>query len=310
MMHCHHIRFWLPMFFVSVFSANTMAEFKLSLESIETPLQPTQISLPVNASEGQRRDNEQWVKFGEELWLHNVSQPSLTMFAPAGNNANGSAVIILPGGGFKFLAMNNEGWPIAEKLAAQGMTAFVLKYRLIPSPSDPEAFAEDLVQHFANPLHRTNDRVYELPRVVTAKTDAQAALRYLRSNAAQLHISPDRIGILGFSAGAIAATAVALDNAEDARPGFVGSIYGSLRSVDVPENPQPLFMAIASDDSMANDDGFGLIRDWHNAGGSTEFHWYSAGGHGFASKQQGTTSDLWLEQFIAWLRAQKFLPEQ
>ena len=305
-MHCHQIRFWLSIFLAIVFSANTSAEFKLSLKSIETPLQPSQIFLPVKASDDQSQDNEQWVKFGEELWLHNVKQPSLAMIAPAASNANGSAIIVLPGGGFKFLAMNNEGWPIAEKLAARGVTAFVLKYRLMPSPEDPAALAQDLMQHFANPLHRTSESVYELPRVVSARIDAQAALRYLHTNADQLNIDSDRIGILGFSAGAIAATAVALDNAEDARPAFVGSIYGSLRSVDVPADAPPLFMAIASNDPMMTHHGFGLIEDWHNSGGSTELHWYSAGGHGFASKRQDTTSDLWFKQFIFWLESQRF----
>jgi len=112
--------------------------------------------------------------------------------------------------------------------------------------------------------------------------------------------------MLGFSAGAMTAMAVVLDPDGGDPPAFLGAIYGDLGSVDPPKDPMPLFVAIASDDPLLGHQGFGLIEDWHGAGGSTELHWYQGGGHGFGSFSKGTTSDRWFDQFTAWLIAEGF----
>ena len=66
-------------------------------------------------------------------------------------------------------------------------------------------------------------------------------------------------------------------------------------------DPFPMLIAMASDDPLFNHEGFGLVTSWHDAGGATELHWYTRGGHGFGAIEQGTTSDRWLNQFLAWL---------
>ena len=79
-----------------------------------------------------------------------------------------------------------------------------------------------------------------------------------------------------------------------------------MSSVAPPKDPMPLFVALAADDPLFGNQGFGLIEDWHSAGGATELHWYQGGGHGFGSFTKGTTSDRWFDQFVGWLKAEGF----
>ena len=146
-----------------------------------------------------------------------------------------------------------------------------------------------------------------VPTVELARADAQTALRLIRSNAARWGVDPGRVGLLGFSAGATTVMATTLANAPDARPDFIAPIYGPMNALTPPPSPQPMFAAMASDDPLFNKQGFGLIESWQKAGGSVEFHYYQGGGHGFGSRAQGTTSDHWFEQFMAWMKAKKLL---
>jgi acetyl esterase/lipase len=94
---------------------------------------------------------------------------------------------------------------------------------------------------------------------------------------------------------------VALKNAPDARPDFIAPIYGPTDAVEVPANAPPMFVARAADDPLIPL-GFGLVESWRKAGASVELHVYEHGGHGFGASQQGTTSDLWSEEFYTWLK--------
>jgi acetyl esterase/lipase len=112
-------------------------------------------------------------------------------------------------------------------------------------------------------------------------------------------VDPDRIGMIGFSAGAMLTMATTLSGRE-ARPAFLGNIYGPLGAVDVPPDAPPLFAAIAADDPLFPV-GFGLIESWQKAGRPVEFHYYERGGHGFGMYQKDTTSTGWFDAYVRWL---------
>jgi acetyl esterase/lipase len=95
---------------------------------------------------------------------------------------------------------------------------------------------------------------------------------------------------------------VTLRNAADARPDFIAPVYGPMNSVTVPANAPPMFVARAADDPLMALEDFGLVTAWRQAGAAVELHMYEHGGHGFGASQRGTTSDLWLDEFYAWLK--------
>jgi dienelactone hydrolase len=241
---------------------------------------------------------------GSETWVRNVSQSTLTPFLPQQEQANGAAVLVIPGGGLQFVSISNEGWSVAQALADQGVAAFVLKYRVETTPEDEARIEAALAERFKelqNPLSPTPVILAGIDRI---RADAQAALRQIRSNASEWRVDPNRVGMLGFSAGAMATFATALAAAPDATPDFIATIYGFMKPIIPPPMPPPLFAAIASDDALFGKQGFGLIESWQKAGGSVECPFYSAGGHGFGLKNKNTTSDFWFEQFVAWMKAE------
>ena len=276
---------------------------------IAAPAEPGAIPLYAGVAPGSEgaRQQEVWVHMLDQKMVRNVTRPTLTPVLPRRGKGNGAAVLVIPGGGFQFVSMENEGWPIARWLADRGIAAFILKYRLQETPDSEDEFGRAMVARFAGPRSEVWPPPELVPTVELARADAQTALRLIRSNAARWGVDTARVGLLGFSAGATTVMATTLANAPDARPDFVAPIYGPMNAVVPPANPQPMFAAMASDDPLFNKQGFGLIESWQKAGGSVEFHYYQGGGHGFGSRRQGTTSDLWFEQFMAWMKAKRLL---
>jgi acetyl esterase/lipase len=240
-----------------------------------------------------------------ERWVHNVSDPTLTVYLPPRGNRTGAAVIVAPGGAFQMLSWDNEGVRVAQRLAKSGVAAFVLKYRLAPSPADASGFKSFLEQLLAR-LEATSPT----PEVVTgpfptealASEDAAAAVALVRHRAGEWGIEPNRIGFVGFSAGAITAANVAI-GPRSGRPDFVGIIYGRLRG-KVPADAPPAFIATATDDPLVPATlAIATYSAWRAAGRPAELHLYEAGSHGFGMKLKGTTSDHWAEEFLWWMRA-------
>jgi acetyl esterase/lipase len=270
------------------------------------PAEPTAIPLYQGVAPGSEAATQQeaWtLAFGKEQWVRNITRPSLTPFLPKKGKGNGAAVLVIPGGGFQFVSISNEGWPIAQWLADRGVAAFVLKYRVEKTPASESEFGTAMTARFQAPSATTGPSAEMLAAVELARADAQTALRLIRGNATKWGIDSKRVGMIGFSAGAMTTLATTLANAPDARPDFIAAIYGMMTPLTPPPSPQPMFVALASDDPLFNKQGFGLVESWQKAGGQVELHYYQGGNHGFGAQKKGTTSDLWFAQFMAWMKA-------
>jgi acetyl esterase/lipase len=293
----------------SLMATPVLAQPALTMTRAATPAEPDAIPLYRGVAPGSEAatQKEVWsLAFGQEQWVRNVTRPTLTPFLPKKGKANGAAVLVIPGGGFQFVSISNEGWPIARWLADQGIAAFVLKYRVEKTADSEADFAVAMEARFRAP--RTDAPLPEMAAAVElARADAQTALRMIRGNATKWGVDAKRVGLLGFSAGAMTTMATTLANAPDARPDFIAPIYGFMTSVSPPPSPQPMFTALASDDPLFGNQGFGLVESWKKAGGSVEMHFYEGGSHGFGSHKKGTTSDLWFDQYMAWMKAKGLL---
>ena len=235
----------------------------------------------------------------------NVTRPSLTAYLPATDKATGTAAVICPGGGFFALAIDNEGNELAKWLAARGVAAFVLRYRVVQTGVNATAeFTASLVRPGAF------DSITR-PIIPLAIADGRAAVTYVRAHAADFGISADRVGIIGFSAGGTLAAALAFQYDRDSRPAFVAPIYaytGSLKLDAVPTDAPPMFVAAATDDQLGlAPASVALYSKWLAARKPVELHMYARGGHGFGMRKQGTASDEWINAFGAWLNLQGFL---
>lgn len=242
--------------------------------------------------------------FNGTKFVVNVSAPSLIPVLPPAGRANGAAVIIAPGGAYFGLAIDIEGFDEARWLASRGITVFVLKYRLHPVPGGDVAAVTKEMAANPPPAGQSAYVTYDLPAAVA---DAAAAVRFVRAHAADWRVDPKRVGMLGFSAGAITALKVATGPATDARPDFLGAVYPPLERLTAPADAPPLFGAIALDDGRFAGYGFGLIEAWQQARRPVEFHLYERGGHGFGMGREGTTTTAWLDAFYRWLEMRKIV---
>lgn len=267
---------------------------------IEAPAEPNAIPLNTGGVEGQTA-KETWYKQWGDPFVRNVSKATLTPFLPDPKKANGAAVIVAPGGAFRILSMGNEGWEVAQALNEKGVAAFVLKYRLRPTAPDWEEFDKGDPLRAPSPAGASKTSPVALPL-----EDATAAFKLVRARAKEWHIDPNRIGMMGFSAGAGTTMAAALQSKEN-KPLFIAPIYGSQAAVEVPPDAPPLFVVLAADDPLFANNDYGLISAWKKAGKPVEFHLYQNGGHGFGLGNPGKTSQGWFPQFMLWMDMNGFL---
>jgi acetyl esterase/lipase len=233
--------------------------------------------------------------------VRDVTVPTLAPVLPPAGRGNGTAVIVAPGGGFLSLSMGTEGFAVAKWLAARGTAAFVLKYRLQPTPVDPQAYDAVLRAKFGKVFAGQKLTADDLKVPDDALADAQAAIRLVRARAAAWHIDPARVGMIGFSAGAMLALRTALASPPDVRPNFIAPIYPPLLAVDATANSPPMFVAIAADDPLFGSQGFGLIQSWQKVKRPVELHFYQRGSHGFGMRHTGTTSEDFIVSFQHWM---------
>lgn len=242
---------------------------------------------------------ERWVRFGDHLVVRNVTYPTITPVLPAPGKATGAAVVVAPGGGFMLLAMDDEAWPVAHWLADHGVAAFVLKYRTNPTPEDhARAFAEMGARIAA----ANSDPAAQRLVAPHAADDALAAVRLVRAQAGRWGVDPQRVGMIGFSAGAITTLKATLDGKPEERPAFIGYIYGRMDPVAVPADAPPMFVALANDDPLMGGRGFGVVDAWIKARRPVELHAYQSGGHGFGAGRPGTDTDEVMPEFHEWMQ--------
>ncbi len=278
-----------------------------AMTPIAIPAQPTAIELGTGPLPGAKA-KESWHSQYGSVFARNVTVATLTPFFPATGKASGAAVIVAPGGGFRTLSMNNEGWDVAKALADKGITAFVLKYRLVQTPENMADFERAMAEMFSGAARANRPLAQQDPAVEFAPqiADARAAFALVRKRAKEWQIDPDRIGMVGFSAGAMLTISTTLYG-KDAKPAFIGDIYGPLTKVDVPEDAPPLFIGLAADDPFFANAGFGLIDSWRAAKRPVEFHLFEQGGHGFGMYPKATTSTGWFDSFVRWLDMHGFM---
>lgn len=274
------------------------------LAPIEPLADPAAIALPV--AKGASRSSEVWnmLQPGNPV-VRNVTQPTLTPVLPDPAKATGAAVIVAPGGGFLMLSMQTEGFAVAKALADRGIAAFVLKYRLEPTPVEGKAFLAAMMARFqAAPKDPAAAAAMRHP---DASADALAALRLVRSRAGEWKLDPARVGLIGFSAGAMTALELVQTAPTAELPAFFGYIYGPQAVDQVPAEAPPMFDAIAFDDPLFRPVDFPIAAAWQRAGRKVELHAYQKGGHGFGGLgAPGTTTTQLLDQFVGWLAMQGF----
>ncbi len=257
---------------------------------------------------------------GGNVHITNVVQPSLTVYVPPIGTANGTSIIVCPGGGYSFLSMTNEGTEVAKRLTGMGITVFILKYRLPNDALQPD-------------------------KTITPLLDAQQALRLVREQAPKYKLNPERIGLMGFSAGGHLAATAGTQFARPVgpnpgpapvRPAFLMLIYsvisfsdslahGSSRTNLLGNTPSaaqlvqysadrqvtaqtpPTFLVQAEDDPVVKaKNSLAFYEACLHHGVPAEMHLFAKGGHGFGL-HNATTTDDWSERLREWLAANGWL---
>jgi len=227
-----------------------------------------------------------------------VNNPSIYVFLPSKENANGVAVVVAPGGGHTQLVIDKEGWAIADWLNKNGIAAFVLKYRLARAPGSHYTVAGD------------------------ALADAARAMRTVRSRASEWNLNPEKIGFMGFSAGGEVAALMetrfdsgnpaAPDaiNRVSSRPDFAVVVYPGFKagSITVPKNAPPTFLVCADDDPSHVVTTVNLYLDLQKQGVSSEMHIYASGKHGFGMTASNLPVATWPDRLRDWMIDRKILP--
>ncbi len=287
---------------VSIFIA--VAAFGSAVASLSAAESRPIIPLwPQGAPGSEVRKNEPEKVDGDKV--SNIHHPSLTVYQPAKDKATGTAVIVVPGGGHRFLVMNHEGYNVGEWLAERGIAAFVLKHRLGRDAAAPEGQSP-----------------YQWD--VHGLADGQRALRLVRHHAAKWNIDPAKVGILGFSAGGEIAFLTAMRaapgeaNAADpidrqsARPDFQALIYPGKSGQIKPEaGAPPVFLAAGFNDRPDISEGLANVYLlFKKAGVPAELHIYAGAGHGFGLRPANTSpAGAWPVRFVEWLADRKLLTE-
>lgn len=274
---------------------------------LSTPAEPNAIPLGTGGVADQPA-SETWFRQWGDPMARNITKATLTPFLPKPGKANGAAVIVAPGGGFRWLSMGNEGWEVAQALADKGIAAFVLKYRLYPTPASLDEFKDWMNRPRPAPADTSKTGAAPAPPQMDLSNqlaDAEAAYAMIVQRAKEWGVDTSRIGMIGFSAGA-GLTMHATLHSKTMKLAFIGPIYGGMGPVEVPKNAPPMFNVIASDDFLFGGQ-FGVIQSWFKAGIPVEFHLYQNGGHGFGLGNPDRTSNRWFDAFMYWLEVNHFL---
>lgn len=274
-----------------LFVALCMTSFAVAQEVIEVPHE--------KAAAVQWEGDEK--AYFSEIWQNNVvtnvSVPTMEVFRP--ENPNGTAVVVAPGGGLYALSITSEGTDVAKWLNEKGITAFVLKYRLVPTGEDG---VKEITDEGATNPARIGERV--APVMPYSIADGLSAIDYVRKNAANFKVDPTKIGFMGFSAGGAVTMGVVYNYNDTNRPDFIVPVYPWTSAYPVQEAPAdapPMLVVCSSDDPLGLATGsVELYSSWLKSGKKVGLHMYAQGGHGYGMKKQNLPSDNWIARFYDW----------
>lgn len=314
-------RFWAPLVMAPLMVSCAAAElYGLEGKVLTQIEQRSVIALWPNGTAGINPDIPEEFKPGGKKCF-NIHHPNLTVYKPT--KANGVALVVCAGGGYRFVSTGVEGGPVAERLTQSGITVFVLKYRLPTTPGT----------NFLHPV---------------PLSDALRAIQLVRGNAAELGIDPHKIGIMGFSAGGHLASAAGTlcskysfgddrISKNSSRPDFMCLIYPAITTkpeighaclktliapradpqtqallsneLNVTRETPPTFLVHAKDDKNVKYENSVVMNEaLQKQGVPSELKLYAEGGHGFGLGRKGTDSEQWTDDFVAWLHKMKFIP--
>jgi len=267
---------------------------------LQTSIGQTIIELPITETNEEVQWDRGERQYHSSIWetqvVTNVAKPTLTVYKPSAEKRNGTSVIICPGGGLYALSIESEGSQVAEWLSDKGVTAFVLKYRLVPT-------GEDGTSEIMTDGEQVGIKASKVLPLATS--DALHAIDYVRKNATEYNIATDQIGIMGFSAGGAVTMNATYNYTEANRPDFIAPVYAWMdvvHATPMPADAPPIFVACASDDPLRlAPASVKLYNEWLAGGKKAELHMYAKGGHGFGMRKQNLPSDKWIEHFGAWL---------
>lgn len=262
------------------------------------------IEVPHQKADGVNWENEE-KQYRSEIWnnevVTNVSVPTMEVFRP--EKPNGTSVIVAPGGGLYALIIESEGTDVAKWLNTKGITAFVLKYRLVPTGEDGVKEISD--EGTNNPV-RIGERIK--PILPLSIADGLSAISYVRENANKFSLDVSKIGFMGFSAGGAVTMGVAYYAKTIDRPDFIVPVYpwtSAFGVQEAPKNAPKMLIVCASDDPLGLAKGsIELYNSWLSGGQFPALHMYARGGHGFGMKPQDLPSDDWIQRFYEWSVAQ------
>lgn len=293
---------------LSVASASAQANSMTFKEGVQVPIWPStapgseQWTLPEqvqDSSTGQR--------------LINVTVPTLTVFYPQPAKATGTAAIIAAGGGFRTLPDPTKPDALIKALTERGVTAIMLKYRLMQNTAEEQAYRSKLGTRLtADDINRDLAGDYMKGIRKIAADDGRQAIKLVREYAKSLGVQSNRIGVIGFSSGGVLATTMAIEYDATTRPDFIAVFYGSPPDavMNVPADAPPHFIATVSDDAMTWKGSLLRYEEWNRASRPVELHIYGKGGHGFSKSEPNDTVNRWKNDFFDWLVQQGFLPKQ
>ena len=245
------------------------------------------------------KENSVLISKQEGVWLDNISVPEMYLYKAKGNSITDKAMIICPGGALFFSAYEKEGVKLAKKLALNGITAIVLKYRTYPRKGSVIEWQRTLKTQTAIDSAKTI-----LPY---SSKDALNAIEVIRNNASKYNINPNKIGLMGFSAGGAVTMEAAYTSISKNQPNFIAPIYPWMLIVDkqkVPLNKPPAFISCANDDPlMLATPSVQIYQDWISAGAEAELHMFSKGGHGYGMNKINAPVDRWSQLLIDWILA-------
>jgi len=237
--------------------------------------------------------------FGEGVFIDNVTKPEMHFYEAKGENITDKVMIICPGGGLFFSAYEKEGTLLAEKLSNNGINAIVLKYTLYPIDGNAQkwlnenwGFQDDIIKKAKKTL----------PFSVN---DALNAIENIRNNSKKYKVDPNKIGLMGFSAGGAVTMEASYKATEKNQPNFIAPIYPWMLIVEdqkVPDNKPPAFISCANNDILELAPlSVKIYQDWILADAKAELHMYDMGGHGFGMTMQNSPVDNWSNLLVDWI---------